>query len=301
MINNINIELRHIYAFTTVAKTLNFRRAAELLYMTQPGLTRIIKRLEEEIGVLLFNRTTRSVKLTEAGSIFLKETLLAVDKINSAIGKAQSVEAGNTGYLKVAYMGFAINGILPSILKSFHKQYPGIRTDLIYLSTEEQKKKIIDSELDIGFLIGPFISPEVDQLVISHEKLMVVMPENHPLSTRRKVPIADLALEPFILGSPKDWTAFLPIIVDLCHKANFNPNVRQYVDTSEGIFGMVAAGLGVTIYTESAVNVRNYGLVTRPLADKSAVIETAAVWLHNNISPSLDRFKIVLKEFKATT
>jgi len=157
--NNMEIELRYISAFIAVAKTLNFRRAAESLYMTQPGLTRMIKRLEEDIGVGLFNRTTRSVELTEAGNIFLKEIRPAIEKIRRAISKAQSVEAGNIGYLKVAYMGFAINGPLPAILRDFHQQYPGIRADLVYMPTKEQKKMIIDSELDVGFLIGPFVSP----------------------------------------------------------------------------------------------------------------------------------------------
>ncbi len=296
----MEIELRHISAFMAVAKTLNFRRAAETLYMTQPGLTRMIKRLEEDIGVGLFNRTTRSVELTEAGTIFLKEIRPAIEKIRRAISKAQSVEAGNIGYLKVAYMGFAINGPLPAILRDFHQQYPGIRADLVYMPTKEQKKMIIDSELDVGFLIGPFVSPGVDQLTVSRERLVVVMPENHPLVTKFKVPISDLTHEPFILGSPKDWSSYLPMIIDLCHKSDFNPNVRQYVDTSEGIFGMVAAGLGITIYTESALNIRNHGLVVKPLADKTAVIETVAAWLQSNDSPSLNRFKTALEEFAIT-
>ena len=126
---------------------------------------------------------------------------------------AHSVEAGNIGYLKVAYMGFAINGPLPAILRDFHQQYPGIRADLVYMPTKEQKKMIIDSELDVGFLIGPFVSPGVDQLTVSRERLVVVMPENHHLVTKFKVPISDLAHEPFILGSPKDWSSYLPMII----------------------------------------------------------------------------------------
>jgi DNA-binding transcriptional LysR family regulator len=295
--NNMDIEFRHIAAFKAVAETLNFKKASEVLFMTQPGLTRIIKRLEDDLGVQLFTRTTRSVALTEAGTIFLKEIRPAIEKIKVAINHAQSVGAGNMGYLRIAYMGFAINGILPNILRSFNQKYPGIRTDLFYMPTEAQKKKIIESELDVGFLIGPFSSPGIEQQTVSIERLMVVMFKNHPFANKTALSMKDLKSQPFILGTPKDWKKFLPMIVELSHKANFHPSIRQYVDTSEGIFGLVAAGLGITIYTESAVTIRNRDLIAKPLVDEDAVITTIAAWLKSNQSQSLTRFKTELKRF----
>jgi DNA-binding transcriptional LysR family regulator len=91
-----------------------------------------------------------------------------------------------------------------------------------------------------------------------------------------------------------------PIIIDLCHQADFNPKIRQYVDTSEGIFGLVAAGLGVTIYTESAFNVRSRGIIIRPLLDETAEIKTVAAWLKKNESPSLSKFIKIIEKFSVT-
>jgi DNA-binding transcriptional LysR family regulator len=294
MVTKPNIEIQQIVAFTTVAKKLSFRKAAESLNMTQPGLTRIIKKLEDEIGVKLLKRTTRSVELTEAGAIFFNETQNLVEKLGKAISKARNAEAGNIGYLKIAYMGFAINGQLPEILRKFHERFPGIRTDLVYMPTKIQKEKILESEIDIGFLMEDFHSPDVEKIIISKERLVAVLPANHRYRHKSEVTFADLEEEQFILGSPKDWSTFLPMIVNLCQQSNFNPKIRQYVDTSEGIFGMVAAGLGITIYTESAVNVRQTGLIIKPLSNENAVIKIYAVWKKNNPSKSLEKFKNTL-------
>lgn len=294
MATRLNIEIQQIVAFTTVAEKLNFRKASESLNMTQPGLTRIIKKLEDDIGVKLFKRTTRSVELTEAGVIFFDETQNLIEKIDKAIIKAKNAEAGNIGYLQIAYMGFAINGQLPEILRKFHERFPGIRTDLVYMPTKIQKEKILESEIDIGFLMEDFHSPDVEKIIISKERLVAVIPATHRYTHKSELTIADLEEEQFILGSPKDWSTFLPMIISLCQQSNFNPKIRQYVDTSEGIFGMVAAGLGITIYTESALNVRQNGLMIKPLSNENAEIKIYAAWMKNNTSKSLAKFKNML-------
>ncbi|WP_029725756.1 LysR family transcriptional regulator [Desulfotignum balticum] len=294
---NIPIEFRHIIAFIAVAEKLNFKKASIALNMTQPGLTRIINRLEDDLGASLFKRTTRSVELTESGSVFLQEVIPALDRLNTAIIKTQNAEAGNIGYLRVAYMSFAINKNLPSILKKFQEQFPGIRLDLTYIPTPEQKKQLIDSKIDIGFIVGNFSNPFVEQLPFIKEELVAVLPEGHRLSDKQCVSISDLKDEEFILGTPKDWKAFLKIINQLCLQSNFNPKVRQYVDTIDGIFGMVAAKMGITIFAACASNFQHIGLVIKRLEDKSAEVTTTAVWLKNNKSKSLSKFLDFIKIF----
>lgn len=297
---NIPIEIRHIIAFIAVAEKLNFKKASIALNMTQPGLTRIIHRLEEDLGALLFKRTTRSVELTESGRVFLKEVIPALERLNTAITKTQSAEAGNIGYLKVAYMSFAINNKLPVLLKKFREHFPGIRVDLVYHPTEEQKKQLIDSQIDIGFILGDFSSPVVNQRTVVTEKLVAVLPEGHSFADKPSLSVSDLKNEEFILGTPKDWKAFLPIINELCNQANFNPKVRQYVDTTDGIFGMVAAKLGITIFSECASHFRTKGLVIKELDDKAAQVTTSAVWLKHNTSKSLSKFLNIIDTFADT-
>ena len=294
---NIPIELRHIIAFIAVAEKLNFKKASIALNMTQPGLTRIINRLEDDLGASLFKRTTRSVELTEPGNVFLQEVIPALERLNTAIIKTQSAEAGNIGYLRVGYMSFAINNNLPPLLKSFQERFPGIRLDLSYIPTPEQKKQLIDSKIDIGFIVGNFSNPFVDQLTFIKERLVAVLPEGHRLADKPSISISDLKNEEFILGTPKDWKAFLPIINQLCLQSNFNPKVRQYVDTIDGIFGMVAAKMGITIFAACASNFRHMGLVIKQIEDKSAEVTTSMVWLKNNTSKSLSKFLSFIKPF----
>ncbi len=286
----MNIELHHLRYFVAVAEDLHFRRAAERLHIAQPALSRAIKWLESELGAVLLLRTTRNVVLTEAGRIFLHETRLALAQIERGQDLARSAAAGEAGRLSVAYMDFAINGPLPAILNSFRSSHPGVTIDLAHIWTERQREAIVAGDIDIGFLIGPFTAPGIDSLKILAERFVAVLPEDHPLAGKRRFGLAELRDEPFILGASAYWGPYRRLVDELCLGAGFTPRVVQEAHNSDGIFGLVAAGMGVSIYVEGARNFALRGCTVRPFKDLDASIETTAVWRTDNPSPVIANF-----------
>lgn len=292
----MKIETRHLKAFVAVAEALHFRRAADRLHLSQPALSRTIRWLESELGGPLFKRDTRKVELTEAGRAFLVESRLALAQVDRAVDSARHAAAGERGRLVVAYMDFAINGALPDILAHFRARFPAVRVDLQYHWTDQQKAKLLGREIDVGFLIGPFASPQIDTLKVASERFVAVLPERHRLARRRTIAIADLADEPFVFGATAMWGPFRATVNDLCLEAGFAPNVTQEAHNRDGIFGLVAAGMGITVYVECATRSYHQGLVIRPLTGVSARMETVAAWRKDNLSPVVPDFLSVVRE-----
>lgn len=286
----MNVELHHLRYFAAVAEDLHFRRAAERLHIAQPALSRAIKWLEDELGAALLTRTTRNVALTDAGQIFLDEIRPALAQIEHAQRRAQSAAAGEAGRLSVAYMNFAINGPLPAIVNAFRQDHPGVTIDLDHMWTERQREAIIAGDIDIGFLIGPFAAPGINSLTVLQERFVAVLPEAHALAGKKRIALADLSAEPFILGASAVWGPYRRLVDELCLGAGFTPMVIQEAHNSDGIFGLVAAGMGVSIYVEGARNFALRGCVIRPFEDLNASIDTTAVWRDDNPSSLIVNF-----------
>ena len=286
---NPTIDLRAMRSFQAVAEALHFRRAAEQLNVAQPALSRTIRLLEEDIGTALLTRTTRNVELTEAGRVFLEEVQKVLAGAERPVDMARRAAEGRIGRLTVAYMDFAINGPLPGIMRRFRKSAPEIEVNLIHMWTARQREALVGGEIDLGFLIGAFAAPGIENLLVRREGLVAVLPESHALAKRACIGLKDLRGEPFVLGARDFWGPYREQIDVLCHGAGFTPDVVQEAYNSDGIFGLVAAGLGVTLYTESARHLRPRGAVVRPLS-LDARIETFAAWRDDAPSPARDAF-----------
>jgi DNA-binding transcriptional LysR family regulator len=284
-------DLRQVRAFLSVANELHFGRAAGTLFMTQPALSRTIRHLEDAIGAPLFERTTRRVRLTAAGEAFAAECRLALGHLDLAAHAARNAAAGREGHLRVAYMDFAINGRLPAILQSFRTTYPGVAITLEYMPTAAQQMALLEGRVEIGFMIGPFEVQKAKSVLVDEQDYVALLPESHPLARRETLRLPDLAGEPFVMGSNDTFSAFRTRLFDLCHGARFFPNVVQEASNSGGIFGLVAAGAGVSVYAGCARNVCRTGVVVRPLVDISEVIPIHAARLTDHASAALRRFE----------
>lgn len=282
----MRIDIHHIRAFLAVADTLQFRAAAERLHMTQPALSRIIKALEEAVDVQLLSRTTRNVQLTNAGQLFAEHCRLALTHIDQGISLARRAEDGSIGNLRIAYMDFAINGALPHTVRTFGKRYPQISIDLCHMPTSMQKQALLDATIDVGFMIGPFSASNVRSVLFGREKMVVLLPIAHPLAKQKSLQLNQLMREQFILGAEQSWGAFRPHFFAMCHKAGFSPAIAQEATTSDGIFGLVAANIGLSIYPACARNIQRAGLVIRPLQDKGTELDTVLCWRSDAQNPS---------------
>lgn len=284
-------DLRQARAFALVAEELHFGRAAARLFMTQPALSRSIRALEESVGTALFERSTRRVRLTAAGDAFLAECRLALGHLERASAAAMNAAEGREGRLRVGYMDFAINGRLPGILKAFRAKYPHVLVDLEYIPTALQHTALLQGRIDIGFVIGEFRAPRILNLPVDSDDFVALLPEGHRLAGRSTLRLADLADEPFVLGSEDTFSSFRQLLMPLCHTAGFYPRIVQQASNTSGIFGMVAAGVGVTLYAGCARNFRRAGVVVKALADVRDRIPTFAACLSDNPSEVLGRFR----------
>ncbi|RAI02012.1 LysR family transcriptional regulator [Acuticoccus sediminis] len=283
-------ELRHLRAFLAVAEALHFGRAAERIGLSQPALSRTIAELEEALSVTLFRRTTRQVSLTAAGEAFMEATRETFAQLRRAETAAQDAAAGTTGLLRIAYNDFAINGRLPELIRVFVERHPDIRLELTYLATTLQRKALLTESIDVGFLIGGLESEGFANYPFHEDRYVALLPATHAMASRRELYLTDLADEPFVMGTVDQWGAHRERTFALCQSAGFFPKVVQEAGSSEGIFGLVAAGTGVTIYAECVRNLQRRGLVIKPLSDVTAVTPTIAVWRRGNRAATLARF-----------
>ena len=283
-------DLRQARAFLFVAEDLHFGRAAGRLFTTQPALSRTIRTLEETVGVALFERSTRRVRLTAAGEAFAAECRLALGHLELAETAARNAAEGREGRLRVGYMDFAINGRLPQILRAFREKYPQVRVDLEYIPTALQYAALLEGRIDAGFMIGPFKTEKIENRIVEQDDFVALFPEGHRLAGRSSVKLADLSEEPFVLGSEDTFSSFRALLFPLCHGAGFFPRIVQQASNTSGIFGMVAAGVGVTVYSGCARNFKRAGVVLRPLAGVKEKIPTYAAWVSDHPSEALRRF-----------
>ncbi len=296
----MNLELKHYRAFIVLAKTLHFGRAAENLNMAQPQLSRLVQFIESEVGVPLLARSTRNISLTPAGKMFLDHGERLLQQAENTLQITRKAAQGLLGSVTIGYMDFAISGPLPRILRAFRHKFAEVDIVLEHLWTERQRALILDRGIDAGFLIGPFEHPDVDSLAVGSSQLMAVLPEAHPLAELSEIDLRALAEEPFIFGAVSMWRPFRDVVDRICLDHGFLPRVAHQPGNSDAIFGLVSAGLGVTLYPERPFRMYPRGVVVRPIADVTERITTIAAWHKRNPSRMLRNFIEAARQFSAS-
>ena len=289
------MELRQLKYFVAVAEELNFRRAAEKLYMQQPPLSRQIRQLETELGVELFYRTKRSVSLTEAGQAFLDEARLTLAQAQRAVNAVQSKTSNR---LTIGFSICAFDRIIPELIQKFRQQYPETQVNLTEMTKERQIQALLNDRIDLGFCYAPITQTELKSLTILSEPLAVVLPLNHPLAEREQIELRSLYAESFIL-CPKDIKPDVrQQIIQLCIQAGFQPQIAREVSPPEVQLRLVESGMGISLITASSERRHNAKVVYRPLVEPVPVLKIAAVWHEDRKSLALSNFiKYCLLEY----
>lgn len=288
--------LENVQTFLALAQDLNFRRTAERLHLDQSALSRRIQKLEQSLGFRLLDRTTREVSLTQAGQQFYQDNSELLRSYDEAIQTARRVAEGKSGLLKVAYMAFAATELMPSAILRFRQAHPYIDVRLEYIRTQGQKIALANDEVDVGYMIGPFDHPDFHSLQLSSEPLYVVTPRNHPLLLRSKVMPADLADQPVILGNMREWEEYRWRLNDMFSSEGIALNVALEASNTLALNGLVAAGLGVTIYPESLIGFLGRNVEVRQIMSPSFRSRTVLVWKRSNKSPQVQAFVQVAKQ-----
>jgi DNA-binding transcriptional LysR family regulator len=290
------MELRHLRYFVAVAEELHFGRAAERVHIAQPPLSKQIRQLEEEIGVKLFQRTKRRVRLTHAGDIFLDEARQVLDQCERAVRSAQRAERGEIGRLIVSFVATASYSFVPVALRAYRKLFPDVELVLRELTTEEQLKALHMGSVHVGFLRQPISDPVLRIETVLREPLVVVLPADHALASSPSIALERLAREPFVMFSRQQGTTFYDRIVSLCHQAGFSPRVVQEALQMPTALGLVSVGIGVALAPASVQNFRMTGVVFKNLTEVRQTTELAMAWRRDEESPALLAFLDVVRD-----
>ncbi len=272
------MELRHLEAFVALAEELHFGRAAERLQLSQPPFSQRIKQLERELGVQLFARTSRRVALTHAGRLLVGEARRTIKQADQVVDLALNARQGLVGALRVGYVGSALMGPLPAILRTFRKAAPSVGLRLTEGLTPQLTRDLAAGELDVVFNQPPVVDERVDATVIDQQSMMAVLPADHQLaSTTTPLPLGKLAGESFVLFPRELGPGYMDVVLSACRDAGFTPNVVRDASAIYSMVGLVAAGQGVSIVPATVAGLQLPGVAYRLLAGR-AVFQLAIVW-----------------------
>ena len=292
--------LRQIQCFVALAEALHFGHAAEKMNMTQPALSRQIKSLEEALGLHLVERDSQSVSLTPAGEAFLRGSGEALTALQNAVVRARLFQGGFAGSIRIGYTDFAISSVLPDVLCAFKQAYPKVMLEPFQGATLDLLSDLREQRLDIVFVTGPVVEEGLESLAVSSNRLLAVFYESHPLAHKPTLTLGDLVDEDFVFGNPRLWRYFLRHIERIFDEAGVQPNIVETAFNSEGLFGLIAGKLGITLYPDCVLNYHRVGLVLREVSDLEAAIPTLAVWRTGDPARSLQHFRGVLGDCLAS-
>jgi DNA-binding transcriptional LysR family regulator len=288
------VEIRQIRYFVAVAQTKHFSQAAERLHMAQSPLSQAIRQLESQLGVVLFERTTRKVDLTAAGEAFLRDALRILDAVDEAQDRARHVGAGGAGLLRVGATGLAAFRHLPQLARVTARELP----DLVLrftpdLLTSALELALDEERIDLAVLRPPLRRRGLALRRIVRERFVLAVPGNHHLVGEEPVALAELRDEAFVVyGTP--GSVVDAVTTRACATVGFLPSRAYEVTETSIMLTLVAAGLGVALLPESVLALRIDGVRYVPVADEVA-IDLALAWRASDASPALRRVLEVLE------
>jgi len=268
---SVVMELRQLRYFVAVAEELHFRRAAERLHISQPPLSQQIRALEEELGFALLIRTRRRVELTAAGAAFLRDARTLLAELEGAVATARRIDAGQTGRLRISFVGSALFSIVPRMVERFRRSRPGVEIELHERPTIDQLRAVRAGVADVG-MVRPPIEDEAGLRVqtILRERTVAALPAGHPLTALSRVPLRRLAAEPLVLFPRDQAPGFHDLLIDSLAGARATrvggPQVIQYAPEMLTIIGLVAAGTGVSLVPASVKSLALDGVTYRPVS-----------------------------------
>lgn len=285
------MELRHLRCFLAVAEELHFARAAERLHIEQSPLSRAIKELEEELGVTLFARTTRSTRLTRAGKLFLEHVRRVFAALQQARDSVKAAANGFHGQLRIALSDGITPSRLPALLALCRQEEPEVEIRLFEVPLSQQIKGLHDDLYDVGFARSDEVGDGLIAEPVWSDPLMVAVPARHPLLAHRRIPLEELLRYPLVLCDPTVCEGDARQVERVLRRVDMEPLIAERVASSDLMMALVSAGfaLGLTGAAHIATS-REPGVVARPLAGRSPVLTTYLLRLDGVPSETLAHF-----------
>jgi DNA-binding transcriptional LysR family regulator len=292
------MELRRFKYMAVLAEELHFGRAAERLGIAQPALTQQIQTLEQELGVQLFERTKRAVRLTVAGRVTLNEAIRTLQQADRTVLVAKQAGRGQLGHIEIGFVGSAIfSGVLSKLISRFKQANPMVELRLSELGILQQLNDVGSGRLDLGFVRTPVKSLpiSVGMSVLYREPIILALPEWHPLASG-KITLKALSDEPFVGLRIHDGVGFNAQIAEICATGSLSPKVRQRADQLVALAGMVAGGLGIAFVPDSLRCLHIGDIAYRPVDDITEESSLAVVFRKFERAPAVIAFLDLTKK-----
>jgi DNA-binding transcriptional LysR family regulator len=262
--------------FLVLAEALHFRKASELLFVSQPALSKQIRRLEEKIGGALFARTRRKVALTEAGRVLIPLAERLLRESESAFDLAREAAEGRAGTLRIGFGIASVSEIIPRTILRFRRAHQHVQLQMRDMSTPSQVTALLDGRIDIGIVRLPLAHTELDSLPLFRERLVAATPRSVPY--KFKEGLATLRDRPFIFLPRSASETFHEHVLALCRRAGFTPHVVQEASELFTILNLVRAGLGVSLVPSTAVRMHVPGVRFHDLRMPEAEWRIGVAW-----------------------
>jgi DNA-binding transcriptional LysR family regulator len=287
------VELRHLRYFIAVAEELNFSRAAQRMHMAQPPLSAAIRQLERDLGVDLFTRTTREVKLTDAGRAFLDGARRTLADAERAAEDAKRAAAGELGHLRLAFSWSTRFETLPALGRTFRKGHPDVELLVQEMWNARMPAAFANGSIDIALSLCPELAAELELAPIRTERLVALLPAAHPLAREEAIPLTALADEQFVVFpreiAPRLHDAFMAIF----RRAGFEPQVRNESFHTGWDLGVLAEIPAVAMAPQTVAGALPAGIVPVALSEPTDALETCVVWRADDTSPAVAAFVAV--------
>ena len=297
-----DIELRHLRYFVAVAEELHFGRAAQRLHLAQPPLSQQIRKLEDILGHALFIRTSRAVRLTAAGEVFLERARRTLRNVQEDLDEARSIGRGEVGSLRVGFIGSAMLTPMPAMLGRYRREFPQVQLQLHESYTSRVLQLLADETLDAGILRDGGPTPGFVIEPLFSEPFVAVLPLQHPLAQakNRSISAEQFRDEPFVFFSPTAGSHAYERGIAPCVEQGYRPRVVQEAPQWLTVLRLVGAGLGVTIAPACVRQIISDNVVCLNLRDTQARSEIELAYRAGETRTIVSTFAAIAREsFKA--
>jgi DNA-binding transcriptional LysR family regulator len=294
------VELRHLRYFKAIAEQGSFSSAARAIYVSQSALSEQIADLERELGVPLFDRGERKLRLTAHGEIFLRESNKVLEGADRAVATVRRSFRGEVGTLRIGFFAGGVGAHFAGLIRRFRNERPGVQVSLTEMRPGEQTQALVEGSIDVGFTrhVAEPYARELRSETLRHHRLDAVLPSNHRLA-KKVVDIRALASERFVLCARETAPAVFDKIIELCSEAGFSPQIAALPIVRSSALMLVQAGEGISILPELH-DVIGSGLTACPLKSKDAFVELVMAWSPRRISPIMEGFMALVRENKSS-
>lgn len=279
-------------SFIAVATYKNFSQAARELNTVQPAISRHISELEDELGVELFWRNKREVRITAAGQSLLKDAKSMIELELLAIDSARRTALGEMGSIRIGHIGSATFSFLPNVINRYTSLYPGVKISLFEMSVQEQLKAFNEEKIDVGIsrTLPRVIGKKIRAEELYREDFNIVLPSSHRFSRENKLPLERLSDDPFILFSRNEAPIVFDKIISQCLTKNFTPRVTSEPSTMQTVITEVASGLGVSIVPGCIKNLYTKGCVFIEIDNPTQSLSTEIHYTEEPLFPTVKAF-----------